>query len=311
MLRHILVAGLAALFPAAAQAQCSMPAALQRRVCEMPELAALDARLVAREREVAAVTPRIATWAGRARRFRAYLATAQDASGQLLDSAGLSREIEQQIAGLDMEIARARAVMPAMDRAAILDDKCLSRWLSTQCGVSATGVLYGGTMLLWQLQEGASEEDGIGGGAMLWEAQGDAAPRPIGWVFDAATMRPPRFAPGPGLVWVPGRGIGTGEANADALFQKRGNRWVDIDMEDWQEVAAARLPHGLRIWHGVDYDFLGDGMGAETALWKPDDANCCPTGGRANLSFAIEGDRLVLTGLSVQAGASDAEWKDY
>jgi len=38
-------------------------------------------------------------------------------------------------------------------------------------------------------------------------------------------------------------------------------------------------------------------MTARTALWRPSDGNCCPSGGEATLEFEIRGDRLVLTRL--------------
>jgi len=35
-------------------------------------------------------------------------------------------------------------------------------------------------------------------------------------------------------------------------------------------------------------------MTAETGLYKPTDANCCPTGGRAKIELALENNKFIL-----------------
>lgn len=58
----------------------------------------------------------------------------------------------------------------------------------------------------------------------------------------------------------------------------------------WAEDIAARLPPDLAVWKGILVDFAA--MTATTSLWRPDDANCCPSGGEAELRFAIVDDAL-------------------
>lgn len=300
----LLLAAMLAAAPAAARA-CSLPA----RICGD---AALDARLAAKEREVAAATARPATWAARAARFRRWLATATDSDGQPLAAAALTGHIEDQIAQLDVELARARAIAPGAGRAAILGDKCLGTWLRMGCVVPASGVVRdGGATILWQFQSGASEENGVGMGAMLWDASGPGAPKLIGWTFEGYFMEMPRFNAETGLLWVAGRMSGTGEGNADMLFQKRGREWVEVEMESWRDDLTKRLPDQLGVWKGVEFDFLGTAMGADAQLWKPEDANCCPTGGRANLGFVIDGERLRLDTISAQLGGPAERWRDF
>lgn len=308
----ILGVAMVALMPVAAEAApCSMPAALQQRVCGDPDLAKLEATLVAREKQVLAVTARPATWTGRAASFRANLAIERDFDGNPLGKAELVARFEDRIQQLDNEIARAAAIRPG-GFTAILGKTCLSRWLSMGCTVPFAGAVRDGEMtILYQIQTGSSEQDGIGAGVMLWDASAPGAPRLIGWTFEGVEMKVPQLNAERGLLWVPGTMVGTGAHNADILYQKRGARWVEIDMESWQEALTARLPKGIDAWHGVAYGFTGESMGAETDLWQASDANCCPTAGRANLEFTIEGDRLKLSSLSAQLGGPKEPWKDY
>lgn len=272
---------------------------------------AQETELAAKEQAVQAATARPATWSARAKAFRAWLAGATDFEGKPLDAAARAGHITDQIHTLDKELERARGIAAAPGQAAILGDICLAKWLAMGCTVPAAGILRGadGTRIVWQLQSGSSEEDGIGMGVMLWDATRAGAPRPIGWTFEGAYMEAPRFSSENQLLWVSGRMAGTGDGNADILYQKQVGKWVEIDTGSWQDDLAKRLPKGFGAWHGVDYDLAN--LGAETELWKEGDANCCATGGRATLDFEIAGNTLKLKAVSAQLGGPDKEWKDY
>ncbi|RYY28295.1 MAG: hypothetical protein EOP62_03600 [Sphingomonadales bacterium] len=310
----ILRAGVAFFALAAASpafAQCSMPPELVARICNDPALAKLDAQLVEKEKAVQAITHRPTTWAARARSFRANIAVEKDFDGKLIDAATLASHITDRMAALDGELQRAAAILPATGEAAILGEICLSKWLVLDCKVPAAGILRGadGTRILYQLLAGSSEEDGIGMGVMLWDVTRAGAPRPIGSMFEGVVMENPRFDSERQLLWVTGRTTGTADGNADILYQKQAGKWVEIDLESWQNDLARRLPEGVGAWHGVDYDLTG--LFAETELWKDNDANCCATGGRATLDFEIVGNTLTLKAISAQIGGPDTAWKDF
>lgn len=313
--KTILRMGLAAIATIAASpsqaADCSMPPELVERICQVPVLAKLDAQLVAKERAVLAVTPRPETWAGRARSFRAWIARETDGDGKLLGSDALGNHIGEQIRLLNNELARTAALIPAKSEAAALGDTCFSKWLFMGCKVPGSGILRGddGTRIVWQLLSGASEEDGGGMGVILWDVTSPGPPRMIGSMFEGAWMENPRYDPERGLLWVTGRIVGTGDGNADVLYQKQGGKWTEIDLGSWQDSLAARLPKGLSVTHGVDYDLTS--LSAETEIWKDSDANCCATGGRANLDFEIVGATLTLKGVSAQTDGPSREWRDY
>lgn len=60
---------------------------------------------------------------------------------------------------------------------------------------------------------------------------------------------------------------------------------------------ASRLPKGLSVWKGMYPDWAK--MTVATSLWREHDGNCCPTGGSAYATLALQGDRIVLTGVRV------------
>jgi uncharacterized protein YecT (DUF1311 family) len=90
---------------------------------------------------------------------------------------------------------------------------------------------------------------------------------------------------------------GTGAFNASSLFRRNGTRWVEVDITSWEKDLAKQLPPGLEVWKGIWPDYHR--MRATTGLYRKKDANCCPTGGSADIGLRLEGDRLVLASLKV------------
>lgn len=276
-----------------------------------PALAQSDADLAARERAVQAATARPATWAVRSAEFRAWLAGATDDAGKSLSAAARAGHIADQIRTLDMELERARGIVAQASQADIIGAKCLAQWLSMNCTVPMAGMLRDadGTRILFQLQSGASAEDGTGMGAMLWDASSPNPPQLIGWTIEGVWMETPRYNAYHQLLWVSGRMAGTGDGNADILFQRQNGKWVEIETRSWKDDLARRLPKGISVTHGVSYDLTN--LGAETELWKDSDANCCATGGRAHLDFEVVGTSLKLKTISAQLGGPTNAWREF
>ena len=296
--------------PAAAQ-QCRV-AYLPANLCNAPALVVLDQKLQARERQVIEATGRAASWTADGVDFRAHIADIDYDGAPVPDADSIADRYTAQIARLEIAIAQAATVRDPATREQALGSECLAGWLRHQCSVPMSGILRGegGVEILWQLQSGVSEEDGVGMGVLLWDASGGGTPRLIGWSFDAGMFRAPGWSDENNLLWVPGTLWGTGSGNADLLFQRREGKWVDIDITSWKAALEERLPPELSVWKGVRYYF--DGMEAETSLWREDrDANCCPTGGTAIIRFRIEGDALVIDAVQAQLDGPGAEWKDF
>ncbi len=166
--------------------------------------------------------------------------------------------------------------------------------------------------LQWQLQDGYTDENGVSGGIVFIGDAGAARTgptAPIAWSFDAARFEAPVLLTGPefngaAYIAVPGIHAGSGGGNADVLFRwdfPDSRRLTQIDTWSWRDSLDERLPAGLEIWQGVRFDWPN--MMAFTPLWQAGDGNCCGTGGTAVLSFEIEGDRLILTRVTVQDAA--------
>lgn len=201
------------------------------------------------------------------------------------------------------------------DGAPTLGRECVATGLKG-CSSSMGGyiVLNEGS-LQWQVQDGFTDESGVSGGIVFIGDAGAARigpVAPIAWSFDGARFDAPVLLTGPefdgkAYVAVPGIRAGSGSGNADVLF-----RWtphaspelVQIDTWSWRDSLDEKLPEGLEIWQGVRFDWPN--MMAFTPLWQDGDGNCCGTGGTAILSFDIEGDKLVLSDVSVRDAIVDS-----
>lgn len=117
----------------------------------------------------------------------------------------------------------------------------------------------------------------------------------IGVAFDT-----PRLlrSGGQTLLHLPASLSGTGHFNAERLFVWRTGGWHDVDATSWLDDLARRLPAGLGAWKGIYPDYAR--LTATTPLWRAKDANCCPTGGSANLTLGWQGDRIVLKAVTVR-----------
>ena len=182
-----------------------------------------------------------------------------------------------------------------------LDDfgtTCLpDAWLD-DCIVDSAGYLNAtgdAPHIAFQLQTGSAPGGGAANGIVLLQAVAD------GWTElasqnDGAFYSTPRLSDGP-LLHVPGYQYGTAGNNADLLFQWNAGdaTWHAIDLTQWQDGIVEKLPKGLAIWKGVAYDFADPWLGlfARTSLWQESDANCCATGGSAEIAFTIVDDVLV------------------
>lgn len=168
--------------------------------------------------------------------------------------------------------------------------------------------------LLWQLQEGFTEQDGLSAGIVFFGDAGGArsgSTAPIAWSFDGARFDAPVLLSGPefggaAYIAVPGIYVGSGGGNADVLFRwdvPDSRRLTQVDTWSWRDGLAERLPPGLGILQGIRFDWTT--MTAFTPLWQDGDGHCCGTGGTAILSFEITGDRLVLGDVSVRDALID------
>lgn len=91
---------------------------------------------------------------------------------------------------------------------------------------------------------------------------------------------------------------GTGHYNASEYFVRESGAWAPVESEEWLKDLGQRLPAGLEIWKGVWPDLKT--MTAVAGLYRSGDANCCPSGGTAQIGLAIESRRFVLKSLAIE-----------
>ena len=94
------------------------------------------------------------------------------------------------------------------------------------------------------------------------------------------------------LLQIPAYESGTGNFNRERLFVWRDGRWRDVDITSWEGELARRLPAGEGVWKGIYPDYVA--LKASTPVWRKDDGNACPGGGRGDLVLGWRGDRIVL-----------------
>lgn len=110
----------------------------------------------------------------------------------------------------------------------------------------------------------------------------------------------PQLIPSPQgpLLLLPIVVVGTGAGNESELYIREKGRWERIDTESWLKDLTARLPKGREIWKGIWPDYQT--MTAEAGLYKPADANCCPTGGNATIQLSLNHHKIELKSVSFQ-----------
>lgn len=276
----------------------------RRVICADVELRALDRRMAELWAELEPLTGRPSTFARRRDDFLANRDAGRrdPETGELrARTAEELRDLyEAHLPDLEEELRQARTI-PASSPASALAGGCIGTALDG-CSAPAAGYVTApdGRRLAWQIQAGSTSHSGMSAGLILFSVQGEVL-TPVGWSFEAAHFDPPAMVEHDGALFVAVEGYraGTGRANADLLFRLDGDRWTEIEVESWKAALDAALPRGLGAWKGVDYgwtDFI-----AVTSLWRDEDPNCCPTGGRAVIDLEVEGRSLRMADLRIEA----------
>lgn len=273
-----------------------------RVICAEEDLRALDRQAAELWTEVSSATGRPTTLT---RRHADWIAE-RDAGQRDWDTGEVHARTSDElrdfyqgyIGALTEELRLARAV-PARSPVTALAGGCIGSALNG-CSAPAAGYVTGpeGQRLAWQIQEGWTESAGVSAGLILFAVDGDTL-SPIGWSFEAAGFEPPVIFQREDGLYVAAAGYqqGSGSANADVLYRFDNDRWIEIELESWRTALDAQMPAGLGVWKGVDYRWPE--LRARSSVWRDEDANCCPTGGRAVMDFTVEGMSLRLAGLEL------------
>jgi hypothetical protein len=94
---------------------------------------------------------------------------------------------------------------------------------------------------------------------------------------------------------------GTGAGNASEYYARKDGAWQRIESESWVGDVRKKIPAGLEIRKGMWPDMQT--MTAKAGLYRKGDANCCPTGGEAKITLAIENNRFVVRSVAFEQGS--------
>lgn len=163
------------------------------------------------------------------------------------------------------------------------------------CAVRGAGFLGMGDdgRIWWQIQDGFTDEDGVGGGVVIFEEIEGGELKPILWTFEGSRYESPYLEPdgdGQWLLIVPGLSRGTGSGDMTRMMVHRADGWHAVDM-DWQSRAGDKLG-GFETRHQPLWRFPR--LVAWSPLWKADDGACCGTAGMVEMEFDVVDDRLTL-----------------
>lgn len=127
--------------------------------------------------------------------------------------------------------------------------------------------------------------------------------RLVAWATsDDASTAEPVYVRGEGgeFLHIPVTSRGSGAANEDVAFRRvhAEGRWQDIDIFRWQNEVDGRMPRGLTAMRGYNLDLAN--LRATTNAMRPQDQNCCPTGGIVIVQLALRGDQLMVDRVEVR-----------
>ncbi|MBR0680484.1 hypothetical protein GXW74_08295 [Roseomonas eburnea] len=309
--------GLTALLPSTAGAasfDCRAPAdAFQRTVCADPALSALEGEVATYRRDMAGIPWR----RGLRERHDAAMAALRNDSAR--DPAAIRRGLQARLAALreENEWFSSHGLEEAPERR--LRTTCLALPSSEgaaaqrrRCRVAEFGSLgtVDGRRFAFALYEYPPDPTGdlANETAILVLSAG----QPGEWTVDIAErlteancMRPRLVRHGQdSLLYLPCAETGTAGGAIPLLYRRAGPAsfriWQEIEAEGWRSTLEQRLPAGLEVRGVVALD--PERLTVAFRLWREDDRDCCPTGGRAEARLALEGERLVLRDVALRPG---------
>jgi len=87
-------------------------------------------------------------------------------------------------------------------------------------------------------------------------------------------------------------------ASSYYLWRPQTRNWVLMDWESWQHEAELKFPPDLTNQNGY-WPNLST-LTTDGALWRPEDAHCCPSGGSVSVQLGIVDHRFVLKSLDIK-----------
>lgn len=271
--------------------------ATEREICASPALSRLDEQMAAAYRRALAVTHRRTRVADDQRSWlRERDGVEPEGAGGAATGGSLRTTYEERLKVLRAEIARGEAARRPFPRAD-LGRRCTPMGRLgpvSECAVALSGTVAGGE-LLYQT-EACCTDEGPFSGLVVFAADGSAL-KPVLWAYEFGGWRAPTLVASPAGPLLVAELAEIGAEGEDFVsqvaFRQSGGRWRDIDaMHLWRTLQNhPALKGGTVDVAGYRLDFAA-GRGRGRLI--PTDGGA---GREVRWSFALEGDRLVLTGV--------------
>lgn len=210
---------------------------------------------------------------------------------------------EQLVARLHREVAASRLAASTTVRDDDLGRRCAPILWPGACRVEGFGNVdntpFPTTSFRYQLQ---MRENGVTG-VMVYEftSYNDRL-HPVIWYNDGnSVFEAPRFYPQHGgLLVIEGVLPGSIQEDRSLAFLWSDERWQEIDGWSWRDEFRRRLPAGLEVRGGLRVRYPS--LMVRQALWREDDASCCPSGGEVAATLRLNGRRLTIVSYQYRQG---------
>lgn len=77
----------------------------------------------------------------------------------------------------------------------------------------------------------------------------------------------------------------------------RTDHWIPMEAQDWQHGLSGKLPADTSVRQSASPDL--ETMHARVNLFHPDDADCCPTGGLADVELELKKEQFAVRQVTV------------
>jgi len=176
-----------------------------------------------------------------------------------------------------------------------LSTRCSISVEGQKCAVETAGVIRSpenAPRLYFQILKDADE--GWTMGSVVLQPAGDGHVRPLlselqehVWGADVFQTQSPDGL----LLVLQATEVGSAYEDASNVYLRVSENWRQINTRGWT-LGGDDVPTGLNVSRGWNYDWSN--LSATTQLYRPEDGNCCPTGGTIRAHFSINDDQLVL-----------------
>jgi hypothetical protein len=85
-----------------------------------------------------------------------------------------------------------------------------------------------------------------------------------------------------------------------SFYLWRTDHWIQMEGQNWLSSLSAFIPSGMSVRQTSSWPDL-ETMSAQVSLFKKDDADCCPSGGLANIKLGLAKEQFTVKQVKVNS----------